>query len=94
MRDELSKISGAKLAIVFGSVAKGDYRSDSDIDILLVADDSASAKRIARKISSNIFAETGVPVTVVVVSSSDYLSEQTSLIKRTRKEERFILWKG
>ena len=92
LRDELSRIPGVRFAIVFGSIARGDYRPDSDVDVLLVVNDLEDARDMARKISSNVFAETGVPVTVIVVSLDDYLSERTSLIRKAKREG-FFLWK-
>ncbi len=73
LRNELSKVPGARLIMVFGSVARGDYRPDSDVDVMLVADDVGKARRAAREVSSTIFADTGVPVTVIVVSPEEYL---------------------
>ncbi len=93
LRNELSKVPGAKLIMVFGSVARGDYRPDSDVDVMLVADDVGKARRAAREVSSTIFADTGVPVTVIVVSPEEYLGESISLIRRAKREG-FLLWKA
>ncbi len=93
LRNELSKVPGAKLIVVFGSVARGDYRPDSDVDVMLVADDVGKARRAAREVSSDIFADTGVPVTVIVVSPEEYLEESFSLVRRAKKEG-FLLWKA
>ncbi|GEM_PF-2083422 len=72
LREELSSIPGARLILIFGSVARGSYRPDSDVDVMLVAENVSEARTMAREISSNIFADTGVPVTVIVVSPEDY----------------------
>ncbi len=93
LREELSSIPGAKLILIFGSVARGSYRPDSDVDVMLVADNVSEARTMAREISSNIFADTGVPVTVIVVSPEDYSKGSISLIRRAR-EEGFLLWKA
>ncbi len=93
LREELPKVPGAKLILVFGSVARGSYRPDSDVDVMLVAENVREARKMAREISSNIFADTGVPVTVIVVSPEDYSEERISLIRRARREG-FLLWKA
>ncbi len=93
LRDELSRIPGARAVIVFGSVARGDYRPDSDVDILLVVEDVERARPPARRISSNVFSETGVPETVIVASLDDYSSGKTALLRRARREGR-ALWRA
>ncbi len=92
LKEELSRISGAKLVTIFGSVARGDYRPDSDVDVLFVVDDLGEARIKAREISSRIFADTGIPITVIVVSLDDYLTGRTSLIRRAKREG-FIIWR-
>ena len=36
LRNELSKLSGVRFAFIFGSYAKGGFRSDSDIDLFII----------------------------------------------------------
>jgi predicted nucleotidyltransferase len=38
LRDALRSLPGVRAAFVFGSVARGDARADSDIDVLICAD--------------------------------------------------------
>ena len=90
---ELSNLNGVRLILIFGSVARGDYRPDSDVDVLLVANNPSEVRRKAREISSEIFAETGVPVSVITVSPEDYERSSNLLIRRAKREG-FILWKG
>jgi len=92
LRDELSKVPGARALIVFGSVARGDYRPDSDVDLLLVVEDVRRARAQAKRISSRVFSETGVPVTVIVASLDDYASDRTALIRRAKREGK-VLWR-
>ncbi len=93
LRDRLSKIPGGRFAVVFGSVARGDFRPDSDVDVLFVVNDPEKVRSTVRNISSDIFSEMGVPITIIVVSLSDYLAERTSLIRRVKREG-FLLWKA
>lgn len=92
LEEELPRVPGAKIVMIFGSVARGDYRPDSDVDVLLVVNDLGGARIKAREISSRIFADTGIPITVIVVSLDDYLEGRTSLIRRA-KSEGFVIWK-
>jgi len=39
VRDAVVRISGIRIAFVYGSFAKGDERKDSDIDLFLIGDD-------------------------------------------------------
>lgn len=39
VKNAISKVSGIRVAFVYGSFAKGDERQDSDIDIFLIGDD-------------------------------------------------------
>ena len=43
--DEMSKLFGVRALRVFGSVARGTSRSDSDIDLLVDLEPPCSAKR-------------------------------------------------
>ncbi len=88
----MDQIPGAQLAVIFGSVARGDHRPDSDVDVLIVADDPRKARRSARELASEIFARTGVPVTAVVVSEEDYERGYPLLVARAKREG-VVIWR-
>ncbi len=71
----LKKRYGNKIdrIILFGSVARGEDREDSDIDILLVTNyDSFKMQRLVSDIVVDILLKTGVYVSVKVLSSEEY----------------------
>ena len=49
IRNELQKLKNIKQAFLFGSFAKGDYDSQSDIDLLIIGD--PDPEKLAEKIS-------------------------------------------
>jgi len=42
LAEKVGVASGAKMVLVFGSVARGEARSDSDLDLLLMLEDDAN----------------------------------------------------
>lgn len=56
--------------ILFGSTARGQARSDSDLDVLVVVPDGAHRRRTAQKIYRGLLGF-GIPVDVVVATHSD-----------------------
>ncbi len=58
------KYSGVKQAVIYGSRAKGNYRSGSDIDITLKTDDSFSRQDLLR--IGNDFDDSDMPYFVDV----------------------------
>ncbi len=45
LKTELEKVAGNLRMIVFGSYARGDFTSESDIDILILVPDGLAAER-------------------------------------------------
>ena len=63
--------------ILFGSVAKGEERHDSDIDLLLVVDrgsDLAAAGRAVSEVSKKSVAATGCTVVPVIITKKKFES--------------------
>ncbi len=65
--------------ILFGSVARGDDREDSDIDILIITkEDSFEMQRLVSDIVVDILLKTRVYISAKVLSSSEF-----GLLRRT-----------
>lgn len=63
---------------VFGSVARGDARQDSDLDLCLIVDDrDASPISIQRKATA-LIGLAGIPADIVAVSRSDFRNDLVS----------------
>jgi len=83
-RDKIGSI------ILFGSVARGEAREDSDIDILLItSDDSFKMQKLVSEIVVKILLETGMYISAKVVSSEEYnlLREISSSFYRNVSKE-------
>ena len=78
--------------ILFGSVARGDFKPHSDIDIAVIySDDLREAKKFSEKIADSVYLEFSIPITIIYISKEDFNSNKTSLIK-TIKKEGVIIW--
>lgn len=67
--DEFKRLK-AKV-IVYGSVVRGDYRLDSDIDIAVVTEDE-KVKKLAERIADEIYFKRGKLVTLKFLSEEDF----------------------
>ena len=68
--------------ILYGSVAKGNYRLDSDIDIAVITANK-KVKELAEKIADKIYLKTGKLVSLKFPSPKDF-EKETSFIKEIK----------
>ncbi len=61
-----------ELAIVYGSTARGDYRSDSDADIAVAGKELIPVSRLA-EIAARVEMKTGISVDIIDLRSSEGL---------------------
>lgn len=80
-------------AILYGSRARGQHRSDSDADVAVILPDSANDWRTLWMLSGlafNIFVETGILIQPVPISSKDWANPagfaRPSFIRNVAKE--------
>lgn len=67
-----------KSITLFGSVARGTARTDSDIDLLVVVDrEDFRLRRELIGIAFDILLETGLDLSVKVISSSDFQARKS-----------------
>jgi predicted nucleotidyltransferase len=76
--EEFRKL-GAKV-ILFGSVERGDYRLDSDIDIAIITDRKDVRDR-AEKIADKILFEYGKVVSLKFFSEKEFKERSDPLVK-------------
>jgi predicted nucleotidyltransferase len=65
--------------ILFGSLARGDYRLDSDIDLAVITKDKSLTK-LSSSIADKILAEYGKLVSLKFISEEDLVKKKTGLI--------------
>jgi len=72
-------------AVIFGSVARGEERLDSDVDLLVIIKDGADKNDIENRISeatSLAMAASGNPVSPVLATRSEYEKRKKARSKR------------
>jgi predicted nucleotidyltransferase len=72
-------------AVIFGSVARGEERLDSDVDILIIISDRADAGALEDKVSeatSRAMAASGNPISPTIISRSEYQKRKKAKRKR------------
>jgi type I restriction enzyme S subunit len=91
LRQGLARLYGDHLKglYVFGSYARGEATSDSDLDVLIVLDRvddyGEEIKRTSRLISS-LSLECGISLSRVFVSQSQWAEGQTAFLQNVREE--------
>jgi predicted nucleotidyltransferase len=90
-QSELKRIYGERLkgVFLFGSHARGDAGSESDVDILVVLDDwehyAAEIDRTGAA-ASELSLAYGLSISRVFVRERDWLNEQTPFLSNAREE--------
>jgi predicted nucleotidyltransferase len=81
--------SGVKSVILYGSQVRGTATEDSDVDLLVVVDDSLDPWRVRSSLDDLLFdilLETGELVSVVVVPQSYYKEYASPFLVNVRRE--------
>jgi predicted nucleotidyltransferase len=71
-------VSDPEQIILFGSYARGDFGPDSDVDVLVVKDETESTRAEAARIY-RVLADLGIPIDVVVVRTA-YVQRYSQLV--------------
>jgi predicted nucleotidyltransferase len=70
--------------ILFGSLAKGNYRLDSDIDLAIITKDK-NLIELASSIADKILSEHGKLVTIKFINEKDFEEGKNPLISEIKK---------
>ena len=91
LRQELSRIYRSRLkgVYLFGSYARGDYCTESDIDILIVLSNfdryGAEIDRTS-DIASDLSLKHNLSISMVFVRETDWMDADTPLLRNARQE--------
>jgi len=80
---EFEPIGRKAKIILFGSLARGNYRLDSDIDLAIITKDK-SLKKLSSSIADKILVEYGKLVSIKFISEEDLAEEKTPLINEIK----------
>jgi predicted nucleotidyltransferase len=86
---ETKYASGIKSVMLYGSQVRGTATEDSDVDLLVVVDDSLDPWRVQSSLDALLFdilLETGELVSVVVVPQSYYRGYASPFLMNVRRE--------
>ena len=91
IRTELKERYGSKVLqiILYGSYARGEATAQSDVDFLVVVDDSLDPWEVRRSLDDvllDVLLEDGRLVSVLVVPKSFYESYHSPFLKQVHKE--------
>jgi predicted nucleotidyltransferase len=91
LRQEFTRLWDEKLCAVYlyGSQARGDYRPDSDVDVLAVLRgdfDYFETLHSADAMISRLSLENDIVITLTLASEEQLKNSQLSLFKNVRKE--------
>lgn len=70
--------------VLFGSLARGNYRLDSDIDLAIITKDKKLTK-LASSIADKILAEYGKVVSLKFIEDKDFEEERNPLVEEIKK---------
>ena len=82
--EEFEGVKGKGRLILFGSVAKGRSRFDSDIDIAIITDEKKFITR-AERIADKILFKHGKVVSLIRFSNDEFNLNKEPIIKEIRK---------
>ncbi len=75
---------------LFGSMARGDYSSESDIDILIVSEKAKPTRNRLQDLGSDLAMRYGVAVSVIVLDAHMWRRGLSTLASTVRREGKLI----
>jgi len=89
---EFEPIGRRAKVILFGSVARGDYRLDSDIDLAIITDEE-DLKKISSSIADRILMKYGRVVSLKFIREEDFAKgRKDSFIEKVRNGR--VIYRG
>lgn len=75
IKETLQRVAPEAQSIVYGSQARGDFRPDSDIDLLIIIDKERLSVKEEQQITMPLYEieiETGVPISPMIVLKKNW----------------------
>jgi len=85
IRELPARDKNVKAIILFGSVARGDFRPDSDIDLLILTDNPKETRKIFSELRVE-FLEKGIVISALYVTPQQYEKSIDPLFKAIKKK--------
>ncbi len=86
----LEKGEEAVGAYIFGSMARGDYHLDSDIDILVVGKKNKEAQQKLAELASSLTEKYRVPVSVIFMDLEEWRNDANPIVRTVKREGKKI----
>ena len=96
--EEIRKANGLShivRIVLFGSIARGDGRPDSDIDIFVEIDDGRKSNMILQSlldVSVHLLPSVGTSITPIIHSTTDVLSKRNAELQREIEKDGFTIY--
>jgi len=90
---EFEPVGRRAKVILFGSVARGDYRLDSDIDLAIITDEE-DLKKVSSSIADRILVKYGKVVSLKFVREADFVKKKNDPFIEEVKKGKMIYHGG
>jgi predicted nucleotidyltransferase len=94
IKESVSATDPGATLILYGSYARGDFREDSDIDVLVLIDKDKVTMDDRRRVSSSLYKielETGVMISPFLSSKKDWASHKVTPFYENVNREGIVL---
>lgn len=91
MLKKITPLPGAKMVAFFGSVKKGDEKADSDIDILVVAENTVKVNSALGKVRRDISLSFGNTLSAIVLNDAQFRSKKNMPFARDLAKDYKVL---
>lgn len=70
-------------AVIFGSVAKGQEKETSDVDLLVIAEDKEYASFCVGKANSEVVSKFGLTLSPLIMNRQQFIQKRNSLLEKS-----------
>ena len=84
------------MIVLFGSLARGDQKENSDVDLLIIKEDLKGSRNLLKKVYSSL-SGIGTPIDMILVDSkklNDHLNDPYMIYGQALKEGRTLYAKS